>query len=61
MEKQRNSIIFYRSFVNAVEELDAVADLRLTKIGGRGAVREAIEWLLKEQGKWESLMSKYFG
>jgi hypothetical protein len=45
---------------DAVEELDAVADLRLTKIGGRGAVREAIEWLLKEQGKWETLMSRYF-
>lgn len=46
---------------DAVEELDSVADLRLTKNGGRGAVREAIEWLLKEQGKWDSLMTRYFG
>jgi 3-deoxy-D-manno-octulosonate 8-phosphate phosphatase (KDO 8-P phosphatase) len=46
---------------DAVEELDAVADLRLTKAGGHGAVREAIEWLLKEQGKWDSLMTRYFG
>ena len=46
---------------DAVPELDAIADLRLTKPGGRGAVREAIEWLLKEQGKWDSLMEKYFG
>ena len=46
---------------DAVPELDAVADLRLTKVGGRGAVREAIEWLLKEQGKWDSLMTRYFG
>ena len=28
--------------------------------GGQGAVREAIELLLKEQGKWDSLMQKYF-
>lgn len=45
---------------DAVPELDAVADFRTKAPGGRGAVRETIEWLLKEQGKWESLTQKYF-
>jgi len=45
---------------DAVTELDAVCDLRTQANGGRGAVREAIEFLLKEQGKWEQLMQRYF-
>lgn len=46
---------------DAVPELDRVADFRTKHNGGAGAVREAIELLLKEQGKWESLMKRYFG
>lgn len=45
---------------DAVAELDKVCDLRTRAGGGRGAVREAIEFLLKEQGKWEPLMQRYF-
>lgn len=45
---------------DAVKELDAVADLRLHAPGGCGAVREALEFLLREQGKWEKLMERYF-
>lgn len=45
---------------DAVAELDRVADLRTAASGGCGAVREAIEFLLKEQGKWEKLMERYF-
>ena len=46
---------------DAVSELDRVCDMRTKHAGGRGAVREAIEFLLKEQGKWDSLMERYFG
>ena len=46
---------------NAVPELDQVADLRLESPGGRGAVREAVEILLKEQGKWSELLERYLG
>ena len=42
-------------------ELDAVADLRVKAPGGRGAVRETVELLLKEQGKWAKLLERYFG
>ncbi len=38
---------------NAVEEIRDIADLILEKEGGRGAVREAIEEILKKQGKYE--------
>ena len=46
---------------DGVPELDSVADVRVKAAGGRGAVREAIELLLKEQGKWSSLLERYFG
>ena len=46
---------------DAVSELDGIADLRLKSPGGRGAVREAIELLLKEQGKWSDLLKRYLG
>ena len=46
---------------DGVPELDAVADLRVKASGGRGAVREAVEVLLKEQGKWSNLLERYFG
>lgn len=45
---------------DAVAELDRVCAFRTRASGGCGAVREAIEFLLKEQGKWESLMQRYF-
>ncbi len=45
---------------------DAVADVRarvdyITQVeGGRGAVREVAEIILKTQGKWDELMKQYF-
>ena len=45
---------------DAAPELDRVADYRTKHNGGAGAVREAIELLLKEQGKWDSLLTRYF-
>lgn len=44
---------------DAAPELDSVAMLRTQHFGGRGAVREAIEILLKGQGKWDSVLEKY--
>ena len=44
---------------DAAPELDSVAMYRTQHFGGRGAVREAIEILLKGQGKWDSVLEKY--
>ena len=44
---------------DAAPELDSVAMFRTQHFGGRGAVREAIEILLKGQGKWDSVLEKY--
>ena len=44
---------------DAAPELDSVAVLRTKHSGGRGAVREAVEILLKGQGKWDSVLEKY--
>ncbi|PLK46343.1 HAD family hydrolase [Emticicia sp. TH156] len=37
---------------DAVAEIVEVANYRSTKDGGKGAVREIIEMVMKEQGKW---------
>lgn len=50
---------FAVAVANGVEELDLVADCRTKHNGGRGAVREAMELLLKEQGKWEEIIKRY--
>jgi 3-deoxy-D-manno-octulosonate 8-phosphate phosphatase (KDO 8-P phosphatase) len=44
---------------DAALEVQAAADLVTSAIGGRGAVREAIEWLLKAQGRWDELVRGY--
>lgn len=44
---------------DAVDEVTGFCDFRTKNGGGRGAVREVIEWLLKEQGKWQDLMKRY--
>ena len=44
---------------DAVKELDNCYDFKTSAYGGKGAVREAIVWLLKETGKWDSLIQKY--
>ena len=44
---------------DGVPELDAVCHCRTKCRGGLGAVREAIEILLKGQGKWDELMKRY--
>ena len=44
---------------NAVEDVTSSVDYVTTKKGGRGAVREVIDFILKKQGKWEDLLEPY--
>lgn len=44
---------------DAVLEVKEAADYITKKKGGRGAVRETIEYILKGQGRWESIMERY--
>ena len=44
---------------DGVEELKPYADYVSRNKGGRGAVREIIELILKAQGKWAELMERY--
>jgi 3-deoxy-D-manno-octulosonate 8-phosphate phosphatase (KDO 8-P phosphatase) len=45
---------------NAIEDVRQAAHYVTTRPGGRGAVREAADLILKTQGKWASLTEKYF-
>jgi 3-deoxy-D-manno-octulosonate 8-phosphate phosphatase (KDO 8-P phosphatase) len=45
---------------NAVDEVKAVARYVTRAPGGHGAVREAIEALLKARGLWAELLERYF-
>ena len=44
---------------NAVPEIKAVAQVCLTRTGGRGAVRECAELLLKARGDWDDIIERY--
>jgi 3-deoxy-D-manno-octulosonate 8-phosphate phosphatase (KDO 8-P phosphatase) len=44
---------------NAVAEIRAISRTRLTRSGGRGAVREFAELLLKARGEWDSVVERY--
>lgn len=44
---------------NAVLEIKEVAHLVTARSGGHGAVREAIDWLLRSTGKWDGIMERY--
>ncbi|HEY8258415.1 MAG TPA: HAD hydrolase family protein [Gemmatimonadales bacterium] len=45
---------------NAVAEVKAVATFVTRATGGRGAVREAIETILKARGEWSDILERYF-
>lgn len=49
------------SVADACAEARAAADYVTSAPGGRGAVREAIEWLLRVAGKWDELTARYTG
>jgi 3-deoxy-D-manno-octulosonate 8-phosphate phosphatase (KDO 8-P phosphatase) len=44
---------------NSVPEVKAVCHLVTERAGGRGAVREALEFILRAQGKWDKIMERY--
>ena len=44
---------------NAVPEIAAVAHVRLSRTGGRGAVREFAELLLRARGQWDAVTEGY--
>jgi len=50
---------FAVAVANAAAELDEVCDYRTRHSGGDGAVREALEYLLKGQRKWDFLVERY--
>jgi len=47
------------SVPNGVEEVKSIAHMITSKTGGRGAVREVCDLILKSQNKWDSVTSKY--
>lgn len=51
---------FAVSVPNAVAEVKAIVHHITTKTGGRGAVREICELILKSQGKWDEATSRFF-
>jgi 3-deoxy-D-manno-octulosonate 8-phosphate phosphatase (KDO 8-P phosphatase) len=50
---------FSAAVTNAVDEVKQYADFVTTRPGGAGAVREVIEYILKNNGKWQELMTRY--
>ncbi|HEW79648.1 MAG TPA: hypothetical protein ENH34_06785 [Phycisphaerales bacterium] len=56
-------VIKYAGFgvavANAIDEVKQYADYVTTHQGGSGAVREVIEYILKNTGKWQELMKRY--
>lgn len=46
---------------DAVAEVQAVADWISAAPGGRGAVRELVEFILVAQGRWDAALARYRG
>jgi 3-deoxy-D-manno-octulosonate 8-phosphate phosphatase (KDO 8-P phosphatase) len=50
---------FAVAVANARPEVKEVCHLVTEREGGRGAVREAVEFILRAQGKWVQIMERY--
>jgi 3-deoxy-D-manno-octulosonate 8-phosphate phosphatase (KDO 8-P phosphatase) len=50
---------FAVAVANAVDELKHAAHYITSRTGGAGAVREVIEYILKNTGQWDALMERY--
>jgi 3-deoxy-D-manno-octulosonate 8-phosphate phosphatase (KDO 8-P phosphatase) len=50
---------FAVAVADAVDEVKATAHLITQRPGGRGAVREVIELILRAQGHWDALIERY--
>jgi 3-deoxy-D-manno-octulosonate 8-phosphate phosphatase (KDO 8-P phosphatase) len=46
---------------NAVPEIASACAVRLTRSGGRGAIREFAEMLLRARGEWDAVTERYVG
>ena len=51
---------FSATVADAVEDIKPYVDLVTSRPGGRGAVREVCDFLLKQSGRWTSVTSRYF-
>jgi 3-deoxy-D-manno-octulosonate 8-phosphate phosphatase (KDO 8-P phosphatase) len=51
---------FSVTVADAVDDIKPYVDLVTSRPGGRGAVREVCDLLLKESGRWSSVTSRYF-
>lgn len=51
---------FSCTVIDACDEVKTEADYVTKRPGGKGAVKEVIEMILKRQGKWEALIQKYY-
>ena len=51
---------FSATVADAVEDIKPYVDLVTSRPGGRGAVREVCDFLLKQSGRWASVTSRYF-
>jgi YrbI family 3-deoxy-D-manno-octulosonate 8-phosphate phosphatase len=45
---------------DAAPELQALADWTTQATGGRGAIREVVETVLRAQGRWEDVLSRFY-
>ncbi len=52
-------VAFGVAVANAVDQLKQHADYVTTRPGGKGAVREVIEYILKSTGRWQQLVKSY--
>jgi 3-deoxy-D-manno-octulosonate 8-phosphate phosphatase (KDO 8-P phosphatase) len=50
---------FSAAVANAVDEVKKAADYVTVRMGGQGAVRDVIEYILKKTGKWGGLVKRY--
>jgi 3-deoxy-D-manno-octulosonate 8-phosphate phosphatase (KDO 8-P phosphatase) len=50
---------FGAAVANAVDEVKEEANYVTTRRGGDGAVREVIEYILKNTGRWQELVKRY--
>lgn len=51
---------FAATVADAIEEVKPYAHYVTQRTGGRGAVREICDLLLKESGRWENVAARYF-
>lgn len=51
---------FAATVADAVDDVKAFADMVAKRSGGRGAVREICDFLLRESGRWSAVTDRYF-